>query len=116
MWPLLACSFVVIIIGVERYLYYKDAISDTKFILEFCHLMNESQVKEAGTLAGKAKGKAAEIARIMLPQRVSLGSRFDSVVYARVDRAVNELHRYMNFLSVVIGLSPMLGLLGTIQV
>lgn len=114
MWPLLACSFVVIIIGVERYLYYKDAISDTKFILTFCQLMNESQVEEAAALAEKSKGKAAEIARIMLPQRVSLGGRFDSVVYARVDRAVNELHRYMNFLSVVIGLSPMLGLLGTI--
>lgn len=47
MWPLLACSLVVVIIGVERYLYYRESISDTKFILAFCRLLNDSQVEEA---------------------------------------------------------------------
>ena len=114
MWPLLACSLVVVIIGVERYLYYRESISDTKFILAFCRLLNDSQVEEAQALAASSRGSAARIAGAMLPERKHLGGRFASVVYARVDRSIEELHRYMNFLSVVIGLSPMLGLLGTI--
>jgi len=114
MWPLLACSLVVVIIGVERYLYYRESISDTKFILAFCRLLNDSQVEEAQALAASSRGSAARIAGAMLPERKHLGGRFASVVYARVYRSIEELHRYMNFLSVVIGLSPMLGLLGTI--
>lgn len=114
MWPLLLCSLLVVIIGVERYLYYKDEISDTKFILKFCQLLNDFKVEEAQKLAESSKGSAARIASTMLPERKHLGGRFASVVYAHADRSINELHRYMNFLSVVIGISPMLGLLGTI--
>lgn len=114
MWPLLLCSLAVVFIGVERYLYYRGDVSDTKFILAFCRLLNESKLDEAQALAESSKGSAARIAAAMLPEKNHLGTRFASVVYARVDRAINEMHRYMNFLSVVIGLSPMLGLLGTI--
>ena len=36
MWPLLMCSFAAIAIGVERYLFYKKAISGEKFASSFC--------------------------------------------------------------------------------
>lgn len=33
MWPLLLCSLAAIAIGVERYLYYKKALSSTDFVM-----------------------------------------------------------------------------------
>ena len=41
MWPLLMCSFAAIAIGVERYLFYKKAISGEKFASSFCRMMND---------------------------------------------------------------------------
>ena len=38
MWPLLMCSFAAIAIGVERYLFYKKAISGEKFASSFCRM------------------------------------------------------------------------------
>ena len=44
MWPLLLCSIAAIAIGVERYLYYKKALSSTDFVMEFCRLMNDFNI------------------------------------------------------------------------
>ena len=44
MWPLLLCSLAAIAIGVERYLYYKKALSSTDFVMEFCRLMNDFNI------------------------------------------------------------------------
>ena len=43
-----------------------------------------------------------------------LGNRLESLVYAKADRIIDDLEKNINYLSVVIGLAPMLGLLGTI--
>ena len=75
MWPLLLCSLAVIFLAVERYMYYRQAISDTKD---------------------------------------SLGRSLESVTYEKTDRYLNQLSAHLDYLGVIIGLSPMLGLLGTI--
>ena len=51
MWPLLMCSFAAIAIGVERYLFYKKAISGEKFASSFCRMMNDFNLIGACELA-----------------------------------------------------------------
>ena len=41
MWPLLLCSIGAIAVGVERYLYYKKAVSGVEFVHNFERLMND---------------------------------------------------------------------------
>lgn len=114
MWPLLFCSFGAIAIGVERYLFYKKAISGEEFALKFSTLMNEFKITEAREFAVESKGEAAEMATEILDIKEDMGSRLESIVYAKADRIIDELEQHINYLSVIIGLAPMLGLLGTI--
>ena len=108
MWPLLLCSLAVIFLAVERYMYYRQAISDTKFVMLFCKEMTRGNVSEAAELAAEAAGSAAKL------EKDSLGRSLESVTYEKTDRYLNQLSAHLDYLGVIIGLSPMLGLLGTI--
>ncbi len=114
MWPLLLCSFAAIAIGVERYLFYKKALSGNEFAMTFCRLMNDFNIVGSRELAGTTKGAAAAMAAEVLDIEEDLGKRLETIVYTKADRIIDSLERNINYLNVVIGLSPMLGLLGTI--
>ena len=102
MWPLLLCSMAVVFIAVERILYYRKVISPEAFVLQFCQLMNAGKRKEAS------------LACRVIDDAGLYGEAVESVTYELTDRAVERLESHLDYLSVVIGLSPMLGLLGTI--
>lgn len=114
MWPLLLCSFGAIAIGVERYLFYKNALSGNDFASNFCRLLNDFNIVGARQLAEENKGEAAKMAADVLDIEDDLGARLDTIVYTKADRIIDSLEKNINYLNVVIGLSPMLGLLGTI--
>lgn len=114
MWPLLLCSFGAIAIGVERYIFYKNALSGNKFASDFCRMMNDFNIVGARELAGENKGEAAKLAADVLDIEDDLGGRLETIVYTKADRIIDSLEKNINYLNVVIGLSPMLGLLGTI--
>ena len=114
MWPLLLCSFAAIAIGVERYLFYKNALSGNDFASNFCRLLNDFNLVGARQLADENKGEAAKMAADGLDIEDDLGGRLDTIVYTKADRIIDSLEKNINYLNVVIGLSPMLGLLGTI--
>lgn len=114
MWPLLLCSFGAIAIGVERYLFYKNALSGNAFASDFCRLLNDFNIVGARQLAEENKGEAAKMAADVMDIEDDLGGRLDTIVYTKADRIIDSLEKNINYLNVVIGLSPMLGLLGTI--
>ena len=114
MWPLLLCSFAAIAIGVERYLFYKNALSGNEFASNFCRLLNDFNLVGARQLADENKGEAAKMAADVMDIEDDLGGRLDTIVYTKADRIIDSLEKNINYLNVVIGLSPMLGLLGTI--
>ena len=114
MWPLLLCSFAAIAIGVERYLFYKNALSGNEFASNFCRLLNDFNLVGARQLADENKGEAAKMAADVMEIEDDLGGRLDTIVYTKADRIIDSLEKNINYLNVVIGLSPMLGLLGTI--
>lgn len=112
MWPLLLCSIAAI--GVERYLYYKKALSTTMFVMEFCRLMNDFNIVAAREYAGQNTGDAAQLAVETLDIDEDMGKRLESIVYSKADRSIDGMEQNLDYLGVVIGLAPMLGLLGTI--
>lgn len=114
MWPLLLCSFGAVFFGVERYKYFKQCMSGTGFTLQFEDLMNKGQLQDAKTLAQNTKGDGADLCVEMMDKYQEYGKRFQSVVFFRIDRIIGHMNDHMNMLGVIIGLSPMLGLLGTI--
>ncbi len=114
MWPLLLCSFAAIAIGVERYLFYKKALSGNEFAMTFCRLMNDFNIVGSRELAGKTGGATAAMAADVLDIKEDLGKRLETIIYTKADRIIDSLEKNINYLNVVIGLSPMLGLLGTI--
>ncbi len=114
MWPLLMCSVGAVAVGVERYLCYKKEISGTEFMHEFAHYMNAFKLKEAKEYAAASKGEAAAMAVEILDINEDLGTRLESIVYAKADRIIDSFEKNINYLGVIIGLAPMLGLLGTI--
>lgn len=65
-------------------------------------------------LAEEAAGSAAKLAKDILSEKDSLGRSLESVTYEKTDRYLNQLSAHLDYLGVIIGLSPMLGLLGTI--
>lgn len=114
MWPLLACSMIEIAIGVERYLYFKKSFSSTSFVMEFSSMMNDFNVVGARDFAGRSNGDAAKLAVDILDMDEDVGKRLETIIFSKVDRFIDAMEQNMNYLGVVIGLAPMLGLLGTI--
>lgn len=114
MWPLLICSIAAIVIGVERWLYYRQAISGTAFVTSFCRLLNDFNLVGAYQCATNSKGAAAKMAMEVLDLENVQGNRLETMTYAKADRIIDGLEKNINYLNVVIGLAPMLGLLGTI--
>ena len=114
MWPLLLCSILTVVIGVERWLYYRQALSTTDFAVNFCRFMNDFNVVGARELAGSSKGQAARMAAETLDIKEDMGAKLETIVYSKVDRSLDALEQNLDYLSVIIGLAPMLGLLGTI--
>ena len=114
MWPLLLCSIGAIAIGVERYLYFKKAMSGTDFTVTFVRLMNDFNLVGADDLATKSQGEGAKMCHEILNMEEDMGSRLESFVYAKVDRVIDALENKLDYLGVIIGVAPMLGLLGTI--
>ena len=76
--------------------------------------MNDFNIVGAREFAGVNKGDAAELAVETLDINEDLGKRLESIVYSKADRAIDGMEQNLDYLSVVIGLAPMLGLLGTI--
>ena len=114
MWPLLLCSFAAIIIGVERCLYYRKLTSGTEFVINVCRLLNDFNIVGAQEYASANQGAEAKMVEEALKFEPMSSSRLESILYARADRVIDGMEKNLNYLGVVIGLAPMLGLLGTI--
>jgi len=114
MWPLLLCSFTSLFIGYERYAYYKSTKSGTKFVLDFETLMNKGDFENANLLAQNSSGDGAALCVDVMNNYKEYGKRIQSIVFFKIDRIIGKMNEHMNMLGVIIGLSPMLGLLGTI--
>ena len=106
MWPLLLCSIIVVTIAIERYLYYKTADSGSLFTQEFCTLISKGDVVGAEQLASASAGECARIIRDC--------TRHSAYMESQAGLVIAKLRNRLHYLGVIVTMSPLLGLLGTI--
>lgn len=114
MYVLLACSLLVVTIAVERFLYYrstargvKEFMKKLEFLLAGQRITEARQVSEqAGTIFGEIAAKGL--------RSYQEGGNVGKVLEGASMLAAAQLREYLNYLSAIVTLSPLLGLLGTV--
>lgn len=113
MWPLLACSITVIAIAIERFIYYKSVDSGSAFAANYCATAQAEGTAKAAELAKSASGRCAEIlaAASALPEGREQKSAY---LESQAGIFIATLRNKLDYLSIIVTMSPLLGLLGTI--
>ena len=113
MWPLLACSVTVIAIAIERFIYYKSVDSGTVFAARYCAAVRSGDFAVATELARKGSGQCAQ----MLADVAAIaGGKEEKSAFleSRAGIFMATLRDKLDYLGIIVTMSPLLGLLGTI--
>lgn len=113
MWPLLLCSIIAVAIAVERWIFFRKEDSGEIFRDKFCKYIENDDWTNAKKLADATPGEAAKLATIVMARHGRF-ERLESFVESRAERAITKFEDYLSYLGVIVNLSPILGLLGTI--
>ena len=113
MWPLLLCSILVVTIAIERYLFYKETDSGSSFAEEYSNLMASGKVQEGQALAESTKGECARILNETMKLNGNNTRKFN-YMEAQAGIVIAKWRNRLSYLGVIVTLSPLLGLLGTI--
>lgn len=113
MWPLLACSITVIAIAIERFIYYKSVDSGAVFASRYCAAVSSGDFAVATELARKGSGQCAQ----MLADVAAIaGGKAEKSAFleSRAGIFMATLRDKLDYLGIIVTMSPLLGLLGTI--
>ena len=113
MWPLLLCSLTVISISIERFLYYRNVDSGQSFTNSYCSLVRNDRMHDALQFAQAAQGQCAH----MLTEAAQIsGNRLQKQAYRESQAGIfiAQLRTKLDYLGIIVTMSPLLGLLGTI--
>lgn len=113
MWPLLLCSILVVTIAIERYLFYKETDSGSAFADKYSNLMTIGKIQEGQDLAEKTKGECARIVSETMKLNGNNTRKFN-YMEAQAGLVIAKWRNRLSYLGVIVTLSPLLGLLGTI--
>jgi len=114
MYFLVICSLTVVAIAVERYLYYRHAVLNMqKFQAKLQPLLERQCVEEAVSLC---KSTEAVVGRVTVEGLYAYqrGSSMDTALESAAMLVAARLRENLNYLSAIVTLAPLLGLLGTV--
>ncbi len=113
MWPLLFLSIAVVAISIERFLYYKMTDSGNKFASEYRAKITAEGISVAQEFA---KANSGECARIVAEAGALKGDKEyrQSYMQTQAGLYMANLRDKLDYLSIIVTMSPLLGLLGTI--
>ena len=117
MWPLLVCSLVALAITIERAIHLRASrILDPRVVERVTGLAEAGGVDRAIEACREQPGMFSHI--VMAGLEVAASGERESVAKEAVEDAGRHetvrLHRYLGALSTIVGISPLLGLFGTV--
>ena len=115
MYFLLAASILVVFIGIERALYFGRADAGRAFARTFMLHIANGQFKEALALAEKERGALSDILFSAISKNSKNSRKMSSYMEIQSGIALSKLRNRMYYLSVIVTMAPLLGLLGTIS-
>ncbi len=115
MYPLLACSIIVVAIAWERFLYYRNAHTDLEtLLLKIRPELQQGCFAAALKSCENSIGAAAELLAIGIKRRQSSPQVLENVLQGAAAYSAGRLKERLNYLDTIITISPLLGLLGTV--
>ena len=115
MYVLLLCSIFVVTIGIERAMYFSRMDTGRAFTREFYQCMANDDFAGARKLAEDHRGALANILFGAMKLVKQDSSRVSSYMEIQSGIALSKLRKRLYYLSVIVTMAPLLGLLGTIS-
>lgn len=114
MWPILFASIATVAIAVERYRFYKASDSDMLLLkAKLPLLMHSGKVSEAKALCQKAGGILGDTLSDAI-DKSHTSINLNDYIEGSLTQAASHIRANLNYLSAIVTLSPLLGLLGTV--
>ena len=114
MYPLLLCSFIAVIIFVERLRFYRSMLDDVNALREtIIPLVQQSNWKGLQALKETSKGMATHV----IAEAARGGNNKEQQEKLLEAAAISEsakLRQYLNYIESIVTMAPLLGLLGTV--
>jgi biopolymer transport protein ExbB len=114
MYAIVLCSFIAVAIGAERFYYYKEGSNNTRmFIDKLQELLERQRGTEALEFCENTTGILGAIAAKGLKAH-QRESPVEIAMEGAASLSAARLREHLNYLSGIVTLSPLLGLLGTV--
>ena len=115
MYFLLAASIFVVFIGIERAFYFAHADAGRAFAHEFMLHIANGRFSEVVQLTETKRGSIADILYSAISKNSKNSRKMSSYMEIQSGIALSKLRNRMYYLSVIVTMAPLLGLLGTIS-
>ncbi|BEU88385.1 MotA/TolQ/ExbB proton channel family protein [Selenomonas sp. TAMA-11512] len=114
MYALLLCSIAVAVIGIERFRFYRQAGRNAAAFIAQLPLLGEGDVNKAMETSGAENTAPGTVAEAGFRAQLN-GQDVQLALDTAYTEVAMELRAHLNYLSTIVTLAPLLGLLGTIS-
>jgi biopolymer transport protein ExbB len=113
MYPLLACSILVLTVIIERTIFWLgiDYAGNTKLLDE---VMELCQIGDWESVRKKVSGSKDYIIKVLVSGILHRQFSMSKAMEASAADEINQMKRYMGVLDTMITVAPLLGILGTV--
>lgn len=116
MWPLLFCSVIVVAVGLERSIYFRNMQTDVKALFDVLDdQLKTGDWEQVRQSCEKEKGIPAEIVAKALTYKFDDSAQLEKIFDGLATLAITNLKYRLDYLDTIVTLAPLLGLLGTVM-